>query len=136
MDAQRKTKYGVNYDITSKYQKNLQRTEKFLNTLIKKKEEQIKGTYMIINVNKYIDRRGRVYGYNRGKMWMDEKSRRKMWMDQQIMNNKSNKMMNRVVDYKEQKKMFGKDWIRLNKFDVLQKSSHNNQFRNDLVKQQ
>ena len=65
-----------------------------------------------------LDKRDRIYGYNRGRKWMDEQKRKKRWIDEQI-RLKSNKMMNRVVDYKEQKKMFGKDWIRLNKFDVL-----------------
>lgn len=42
VSAYRKTKFGIKYDVTSKYLRNLQKTEKFLNTLIKKKDVSAK----------------------------------------------------------------------------------------------
>lgn len=42
VNAYKKTKFDMKYDVTSKYLRNLQKTEKFLNTLIKKKEVNAK----------------------------------------------------------------------------------------------
>lgn len=113
MKAYKKTNFDMHHDITSKYLKNLQKTEKFLNTLIKKKDidAKVKSRFG----DKYNSQKYAEY--------------------QRLQQDRTNELMKNMVNYKQQKKLFGKDWIKMNKFDVLQKSSHNNQFRNDLVMQ-